>query len=148
MIEYRKGNIFFTEAAYIVIPVNTFGVMGAGLAKEMKQRFPLESQRYQQACHEGIFNGNVLLRVDSSPKGFFFVATKEDWRKPSNYKRIEDICLRLASAAASTEASAIAVPPLGCGKGGLAWSKVREIMVDTFIASEKRFLLFEPVKDK
>jgi O-acetyl-ADP-ribose deacetylase (regulator of RNase III) len=145
MIEFRTGNIFDdADATFVVIPVNTLGVMGAGLAKEMKQRFPRESARYQQACHEGIFNGNVLLRVEGNPKSFFFVATKEDWRKPSNYKRIEDICLRLVSATSSMDRAVVAVPALGCGRGGLHWPIVRSTMVDTFIGSDKRFLIYAP----
>lgn len=39
-ITYQDGNIFDSDAKIICHQVNTYGVMGAGIAAEVKERFP------------------------------------------------------------------------------------------------------------
>lgn len=53
MIEYMKptDSIFESGAEALVCPVNCVGVMGAGLAKEFKRRFPNYYFDYMIACN-------------------------------------------------------------------------------------------------
>ena len=51
-IEYRQGNIFDSGADVLTVPVNCVGVMGAGLAKQFKQRFPGLNSDYQAWCEQ------------------------------------------------------------------------------------------------
>ena len=40
----------------------------------------------------------------------------------------------------------IAIPPLGCGLGGLAWCEVKPLIVEAFSAlPDVRVLLYEPL---
>ena len=40
MIVFKKGNLFDSECQALVNTVNCIGVMGAGIAKQYKQRYP------------------------------------------------------------------------------------------------------------
>jgi len=40
MIYYRTGDLFESNAEALVNTVNTFGVMGKGVALQFKKRFP------------------------------------------------------------------------------------------------------------
>ena len=51
MIKYIKGDIFNSECAVLVNPVNCVGVMRKGLALEFKNRYPVMFQTYKKVCH-------------------------------------------------------------------------------------------------
>lgn len=135
MIRYSDGDIFSAGCAAIANPVNCVGVMGAGLAKEVRRRFPEACEPYFEACSESIlrpgglvvgtaeFAGSVRL-----PRFVFHVATKRHWRQPS---RLADVayCLdALASTALAMQVKSVAVPALGCGLGRLNWEDVHALM--------------------
>ena len=44
----------------------------------------------------------------------------------------------------SAPVGSVAVPALGCGCGGLAWSDVRPIMSEFLAVGETRFYVYEP----
>ena len=46
MIEYIKGNILNATEGIIVQQVNCMGVMGAGLAKQIRDKWPSVYNRY------------------------------------------------------------------------------------------------------
>jgi O-acetyl-ADP-ribose deacetylase (regulator of RNase III) len=49
MIKLSDGDIFYSKCDAIVNPVNTVGVMGAGLALQFKKRFPEMFEAYVKA---------------------------------------------------------------------------------------------------
>ena len=50
MIEFVKGDIFESHCFAAVNPVNCVGVMGAGLAKQFKERYPQMFKDYKKRC--------------------------------------------------------------------------------------------------
>ena len=71
-IIYQPGDIFKSECQALVNPVNCVGVMGKGLAREFKQRFPAHFASYHRACLQGRIQPGVLwlneLGADVSPE--------------------------------------------------------------------------------
>ena len=53
MIKYVKGNILESDAEALVNPVNCVGVMGAGLAKQFKAKYPEMFDKYKELCKQG-----------------------------------------------------------------------------------------------
>lgn len=53
VIEYTKGNILESDAEVIVNPVNCVGVMGRGLALQVKLKWPAVFVDYASACKKG-----------------------------------------------------------------------------------------------
>ena len=126
------GSIFNSPAEAIVNPVNCVGVLGAGLAKQFAQLYPVECKVYQDQCKQNKLKiGNVLL-VDGGAKRIYHVPTKDHWRNPSLYTTIDLSLEALTKSIIANKISSIAIPRLGCGLGGLDWSKVRPKIVKTF----------------
>ena len=130
MITYMPtgADIFSVDAAMIVCPVNTRGVMGAGLAKEVKNRFPFESEQYRRHCQcdsEGMIPGGVYIPRHSDEVAF--LATKDHWRDPSRVEWVES-GLRDLFWILDNSDTIVAIPALGCGLGGLDWEDVRQVI--------------------
>ena len=62
MFVYKTGNILRSKAEYIFNAVNTVGVMGKGLALQIKQKYPSCFEDYKKACSSGrLKTGSVLV---------------------------------------------------------------------------------------
>ena len=133
MIHYVTGNLLAASDEALINTVNTVGVMGKGIALQFKDRYPYNFQVYQQACKEGsIFPGKLLVTRDSNlstdSKWIINFPTKKDWKHRSKYEYIEEGMKDLVRVLDQYRIKSIAIPPLGCGNGGLDWSKVKELM--------------------
>lgn len=128
-LKIEHGDIFASRAQVLVNPVNRVGVMGAGLAKEFRFRYPSMFQLYKASCAKGdIANSTVFLcpiSVGDAPMGpnefILCFPTKNDWRNPSHLHLIATGLAQTTELAASMGLSSFAFPALGCGLGGLSW---------------------------
>lgn len=129
MIRYVTGNLFDLKAQVLVNPVNTVGVMGAGIAKEFKGRFPRMFEDYVKLCKTGKFKPGELYLFVTLKRFVLNFPTKRDWRDMS---KIEDIELGLKKFVVLNKElrfQSCAFPKLGCGLGGLDWNtEVRPLM--------------------
>jgi len=149
MIELTKGNMLTTDVEALVNTVNTQGVMGKGIALQFKKAFPDMFKVYLIACKAGeVFTGKMhLVKLEGivNPRYIINFPTKQDWRRPSQMLYIESGLQDLVRVVCELGISSIAVPPLGCGNGGLAWSVVRPLIEAAFNeVPEVRVLLFAP----
>ena len=129
MITYTTGNILEAETEALVNTVNCVGIMGKGIALQFKQAHPDNYAQYVRACEAGeVQPGRMLITQTGSilpPHYIINFPTKRHWRGKS---RLEDIDAGLEALKADIQRlgiRSIAIPPLGCGSGGLAWSDVR-----------------------
>lgn len=60
MIRYIDGNLLESDAEALVNPVNCVGIMGAGLAKQFKDKYPDMFDRYKELCRQGKFYGGYI----------------------------------------------------------------------------------------
>lgn len=128
-ITYELGDIFYSPAEYVVIPVNCFGVAGVGLALACKRHYPQWFQEYQGACQVNPLHIGSLLFHHFDPKRYLMsFPTKYHWRSPSHLSYIEAGLKALLALEETMEINSIAFPKLGCGAGGLSWSVVRPVM--------------------
>lgn len=149
MITYKKGDIFKEEADAIVNTVNCVGVMGRGIALQFKKRFPENFKTYEAACkHKEVVPGKMFVHETASligPKYVINFPTKRHWRGASRMEDIESGLQDLAAVIADLNIKSIALPPLGCGLGGLDWSEVRARIEDALSQlSEVNVIVFEP----
>jgi O-acetyl-ADP-ribose deacetylase (regulator of RNase III) len=150
MIETRHGNILEADAEALVNTVNCVGVMGKGLALQFKHAFPANFKAYEAACRvREVVPGRMFIFDNGNPQNPRYILnfpTKRHWRDNS---RIEDIRSGLESLVADLRRlgiRSIAVPPLGCGLGGLNWRDVRPMIENSFSElPDVRVLLFPPV---
>ena len=136
MIKYVAGDIFQSKCEAITNPVNCVGVMGSGLALAFKERYPENFDAYKRACETKELHLSKSfffeLAGTNEPKWIVNFPTKLDWKNPSKIAWIRFGLLRLAKDVAAKKIKSIAIPKLGCGKGGLDWTIVKPIIEEKF----------------
>ena len=149
MIEEVEGNLLEADAEALVNTVNTVGHMGKGIALQFKQAYPENFLAYARGVKRGDVQPGRMFVVPTglltNPRYIINFPTKRHWRGRS---RIEDIDAGLEALVREIRQlgiRSIAVPPLGCGNGGLDWRDV-EPRIRRALASlsDVRVLLFAP----
>jgi O-acetyl-ADP-ribose deacetylase (regulator of RNase III) len=150
MIEINRGNLLEARVEALVNTVNTVGVMGKGIALQFKEAFPEMFRDYAMACKGGnvrlgkmhIFDLGGLM---GDRRWIINFPTKGHWRERSRLADIEAGLEDLVDTVRRLEIRCIAIPPLGCGNGGLNWADVRPRIEAAFAnLSDVGVLLFEP----
>ncbi len=130
MITYVKGSLFESPAKVLVNTVNTFGVMGKGIAKVFKEVYPEMFAQYQRLCENQELLIGKLWLFRTEHKWILNFPTKTHWRQPSKPEYIEKGLQKFVSTYADLGITNIAFPQLGCGNGELDWkSIVQPLMV-------------------
>jgi O-acetyl-ADP-ribose deacetylase (regulator of RNase III)/uncharacterized protein YwgA len=125
MIRALIGDLFESRAQTLVNTVNCVGVMGKGIAEHFKKRFPAMFEDYKRRVNrKSVRLGVPYLFVDPSGTRIVNFPTKGHWRSPSRLADIEKGLDYLAAHISDWKVSSLAMPPLGCGNGGLEWSEV------------------------
>lgn len=125
-------NILNSDDDAIVIPVNTAGAMGAGLAKDCRDMYPAVYYFYKKICRQKVMTHTTLLIYKSIKFKYKIVLapTKRHWKDPSRIDDVEATIKALAEWCVKWNITSISIPLLGCGKGGLSFDeKVRPLMV-------------------
>lgn len=128
MLELIEGNLLEADADALVNTVNTEGVMGKGVALQFAKKFPEMLVAYKAACKAGevqpgrmhVFEREEMFR----PRYIINFPTKRHWRTRSRIEDIEAGLAALAREIGRLDIRSIALPPLGCGNGGLDWEDV------------------------
>ncbi|MBE9460566.1 macro domain-containing protein [Dyadobacter subterraneus] len=149
MIKYITGNILDSTAYALINTVNTVGVMGKGIALQFKKAYPNNFKAYEIASkNNAVSVGKMFVtkdfNADSGEKLIINFPTKTDWRKPSEYKYIEDGLIDLVNVIEKNNIKSIAIPPLGAGNGGLKWEKVKTLIESRLENLDVDIFVFEP----
>ncbi|RKN82853.1 type II toxin-antitoxin system antitoxin DNA ADP-ribosyl glycohydrolase DarG [Ulvibacterium marinum] len=149
MIQFKKGDIFESDATALVNTVNTVGIMGKGIALQFKKRFPNNYKVYREAWkNKELAIGKLLVVEDESLlKGKQYIInfpTKTTWKKPSEYEYIEKGLNELVKILPNYPIQSIAIPPLGSGNGGLNWNNVKEIIISKLNGLDIEVTVYEP----
>lgn len=132
-IIYNK-NIFDSQCQTIVNPINCVGVMGKGLALEMKNLYPNMFDKYKEYCEKGFINiGKLWLYKHSDEKWILNFPTKIHWKHNSEYDFIEEGMKKFVETYQDKGIKTIAFPLLGCGNGGLDKDIVLQIITKHLI---------------
>jgi O-acetyl-ADP-ribose deacetylase (regulator of RNase III) len=132
---FKKGDLFAEPAEALVNTVNCVGVMGKGVALEFKRRWPDNFRKYKQACDAKMLRPGMLYTHQvgdmfsaSGPKFIINFPTKNHWRADSKIEYIETGLDALVDVLRRSGITSVALPPLGCGNGGLKWEEVRPLI--------------------
>lgn len=148
-MEYLKGNLLEARTQALVNTVNTVGVMGKGIALQFKEAFPLNYKTYVLACKQkSLQPGKLLVVREKNLEGEKIIInfpTKTEWRLKSKYEYVEEGLKALVGVIKEYNIESIAIPPLGCGNGGLKWDTVK-IMIEQHLGhlTDVRIQIFEP----
>jgi O-acetyl-ADP-ribose deacetylase (regulator of RNase III) len=150
MIEIAKGNLLEAPVEALVNTVNTQGIMGKGIALQFKQAFTEMFRDYEKACKAGEVQLGKMHVFDlgglaGDRRWIINFPTKGHWRERSRLTDIEAGLEDLVDTVRRLGIRSIAIPPLGCGNGGLNWLDVRPRIEAAFTnLADVNVLLFEP----
>ncbi|MGV6850754.1 MAG: type II toxin-antitoxin system antitoxin DNA ADP-ribosyl glycohydrolase DarG [bacterium] len=120
----------------IVNTVNCVGVMGKGIALQFKKKWPDNFKAYASACKAGdVVTGKMHIHelgALATPQFIINFPTKNHWRGKSQIEFVQTGLVDLVKQVKALHIKSIAIPPLGCGNGGLAWGQVRPMIVNAF----------------
>lgn len=133
MVEFKSGNLLQADVEALVNTVNTAGVMGKGIALQFKQAFPENFAAYEKAVKRGEVQPGTMFMYEtgqmSNPRYIVNFPTKRHWRGKARLDDIEAGLQDLVRVIHEKGIRSIAIPPLGCGFGGLDWDDVRPLIV-------------------
>lgn len=148
-MKYVKGNLLEAHTQALVNTVNTVGVMGKGIALQFKEAFPMNFRIYALECkNKKLHTGKLLVVKEQTLEGEKIIInfpTKTEWFMKSKYEYVEEGLKELAKVIEEYKIESIAIPPLGCGNGGLKWDKVKA-MIEKYLGHlyQVNIQVFEP----
>jgi O-acetyl-ADP-ribose deacetylase (regulator of RNase III) len=138
MIEIVHGNLLHANVDALVNTVNTEGVMGKGIALQFRRAYPAMFEAYLADCKAGrVKLGHMHVYdlgglVSTGPRWIINFPTKGHWKAGSRLTDIQTGLADLVRTIRDLKIKSIALPPLGCGHGGLDWSEVRPMIEFAF----------------
>ena len=132
MVTYAQGNLLEADVDAVVNTVNTVGIMGKGIALMFKEQFPRNFEAYARACDAGeVRIGKMFVTENKELFGSKWIInfpTKTHWRVKTQIEWVEEGLKDLVRVIREKNIHSIAIPPLGCGNGGLNWQDVRPLI--------------------
>ncbi|MBI2790888.1 MAG: macro domain-containing protein [Gammaproteobacteria bacterium] len=136
IIEKTSGSLLESNVDALVNTVNCVGVMGKGLALQFKKAYPENFKAYEKACtHHQLVLGkmHVFETHAVNPRYIINFPTKGHWKAKSRLIDIEKGLAALKQEIIKLNIKSIAIPPLGCGNGGLDWKVVLPLIENSLM---------------
>ena len=132
MIQYKIGNILDSEEDYICHQVNCQGVMGAGVAKQIKERWPIVYDSYIQVASPVWLGCIKKVVVDISQKTVINMFAQQNYGTSGRYTSYDAFWSCLGGIRDSApKGSSIAFPVgIGCGLGGANWQVIKQMIIE------------------
>ncbi len=148
MIRYAQGNLLEAEVEALVNTVNTVGIMGKGIALMFKEAFPENFRLYAAACKQNeVAVGRMFVTERSGlsgPRWIINFPTKRHWRDRTQMEWLRSGLEDLKRILHELSIRSVALPPLGCGNGGLEWSAVRPLIEKALADLPVEIVVFGP----
>lgn len=136
-IIYRTGNMFdhdFSndqgEFKVIMHGCNMQGVMGSGVAKEFKSRYPHAFEKYKQDINLGMsLGGWSIAKTGTHRREIYLISAitqkfyGTDGKQYASYEAIENVMMHVLN-----HVDVVVMPKIGCGLGGCKWENVEAII--------------------
>jgi len=143
MIQHIKCNIFKSGADIILHQVNCQGVMGSGIAKQVRQQYPHVYAAYKRVCDDfrekkmllGLVQMvNIGDGLNRRYIGILYAQEEygRDGKCYTDYGALKK-CLEQVRDYHMCENETIAIPyKMGCCRGGGDWEKVESMIKEVF----------------
>jgi O-acetyl-ADP-ribose deacetylase (regulator of RNase III) len=153
MIETARGDVLEADTEAVVNSVNCAGAMGRGIALQFREAFPENYRRYKQVCDAGdlspgevfVHDRGGLFGASGGPRYVINLATIDHWTDRSSLETVASGLDALVRAIDDRGIDSVALPPIGCGYGGLDWADVRAAIEARFEGrSDVRAVVYPP----
>lgn len=132
-IEYVKGDLFDTEQTVIVHGCNAQGVMGSGVAKIIREKYPKAYERYKKEydLHQHLKLGSIIP-VRCGDKVVVNAITQDFYGKSSerfvSYDAVAECMRQIDMMYDLYGFTEVAMPQIGAGLGGGDWNVIAAII--------------------
>ena len=142
-IKFTSGDLLADEELEAVAHgCNCVGLMGAGIAKSIAERYPKMYEEYRDLCKQKKFNlGDIFVWRSDNGKYVFNLATQSHTGPNAKYTAIQKSIRKMLDYASQHNIINIGVPRIGCGIGGLNWNMVSTILKDCSAEHPKPHLI-------
>lgn len=123
-ITLLDGDVSQSRLQTLVNTVNCVGVMGAGVAKAFREKFPGMFNDYALRCRRRTVKLGQPYVFRTLFQTIVNFPTKQHWRDHSQLSTIEVGLLYLVEHVRDWHITSMALPALGCNNGGLDWRDV------------------------
>lgn len=113
-----RGDIFAGNPEAIAHGCNLLGVMGAGIAVEFKNRYPLMFDEYQKACKEKKLRGGDVFVYDAPGTKIFNLMTQSGC-KGADIQFLREALDHMCEQAMRMGIRRVTIPMIGAGLGGI-----------------------------
>lgn len=125
-------SVFDSPAQALVVTVNCVGIMGKGVAEVCKRKYPQVFIDYVRRCRSGKITVGRISNEDcyqlADGRYIILFPTKNHWRRDSKVCWIETGLADLLGHCHRLSLDDVALPPPGCGNGGLELSDVKPLI--------------------
>lgn len=150
MITYVKGNLLDSNCDYICHQVNCQGVMGSGIAKQIRERWPEVYEEYMAYCKYcnkhglSMLGHNVDVPVDDYEKRVVNMFSQDNCGYDGKrYTSYDAFCNCLFDIRKLVRGGTIGFPKnIGCGLGGGNW-KVVSALIEEILGKDYEVYIYE-----
>ena len=143
MIKICKGDLLDSKADFICQQVNCQGVMGAGLAKHIAERYPIVKEKYKEVCYTAARSNRFSLlgtiqEVKVSPNqsviNMFaqYDYGRDIYKTYTSYKAFHHCLFNIANKCERMNRKVTVAFPdgIGCGLANGNWFYISSMLID------------------
>lgn len=130
MKNLKKENILNASEQIIVHQVNELGVMGAGLAKQIKEKYPKMFEAYKKYASPDKIGQCLLIRVEEDKyiANFFSQRGISRTHQTTDHKAFEKCLIQLSEYIKQNNMTVAFPYKIGCGLAGGNWDIVSKLI--------------------
>ena len=150
MVNYVKGNLLDSDCDYICHQVNCQGVMGSGIARQIRERWPKVYESYTHYVdyhnkHEEGLLGKILISNINHPTRVINMFSQDmygyDGNRYTSYDAFAN-CLREIDLHVARSRSIGFPKNIGCGLGGGNWTVI-SALIDEILGQTHDVYIYE-----
>lgn len=128
-LTHKTGDIFQSSAGAIGHGVNTRGLMGAGIARQFRQKYPDMYQAYYESCADGSLRPGGVFPWKAPGRVIMNIASQQEPGASASYDMLIS-GVKIALEWCDTYGiETLALPRIGSGIGGLDEAVVEGILI-------------------
>ncbi len=144
-IEYRKGDLLASDIRHLIQGCNSRGVMGSGVAKAIRDKYPQAYRDYRDVYNNNGLNlGDIVVSVQDDGTVIHNAITQKDYGRDSSkvyvsYWAIAEVFRKIESWGIKE----IAMPMLGAGLARGDWTVISAIIENTLINTKPIVYMYD-----
>ncbi|MFA7407872.1 MAG: macro domain-containing protein [Anaerolineaceae bacterium] len=129
MIRYVKGDLLEAPERMILHGCNCRGVMGSGVAKLIREKWPQAYEDYREKYNrDGLELGSMVVSVQDDEKVIINAMTQDGYGKTGVHVSYWAVATIAEKCGRIMGGQSIAIPKIGAGLGGGDWNVIAAIL--------------------